>query len=168
MSDSKKRIDHLKIKRHRRSLECLKKTITNELPENYEELKKAANRSGNWRAKTKSSEELGQYNTSQVIDILKTRLQNDPVFTIQEEAYRSLLSFGEEVELPKRSKFEMIKGTSKILLRVKKSLPKDHTYEEFAAKLKRMRIDVYDAYEGDKGAEFNTWLENEWKNLETK
>lgn len=143
----------------------MKKAVKNELPENYEELKKAANRNGSWRARFDAVEELGNYNASQVVDILNTRLANDPVFKIQEAAYRILLDFGEEVEMPKRKKFEMIKDTSKILLRVKKSLPADHAYEDFAAKLRRMRIDVYDAYEGEKGSEFHSWLEGEWNNL---
>ncbi|MER2000902.1 MAG: HEAT repeat domain-containing protein, partial [Lysinibacillus sp.] len=53
----------------------------------------------------------------------------------------------------------------KIFLRVKKSLPKDHTVEDFADKLKRMRLDVYDAYQGDKGEKFMTWLEERWAKL---
>ena len=46
-----------------------------------------------------------------------------------------------------------------------KMIGRIHTFEEFLTKLKRMRIDVYDTYEGDKGDEFKTWLENEWSNL---
>lgn len=142
-----------------------KKIVNNELPENYEELKKAANRTSNWRARYDAVEELGKYNTSQVIDVMKSRLANDPVYKIQEAAYRILLEFGEEAVLPARKKFEVIKGANKVFVRVKKSLPADHTFEEFATKLKRMRIDVYDAYEGEKGSDFKTWLENEWANL---
>ena len=89
-------------------------------------------------------------------------MEHDPVFQIQEEAYRSLLELGEDVVLPKRKKFELVKGANKVFVRVKKSLPKDHTFEDYLTKLKRMRIDVYDAYEGEKGLE---WLEEEWKNL---
>lgn len=136
-----------------------KKIIKDELPENYEELKKAVNRTASWRSRYEAVEELGSYNTSQVIDILKTRLANDPVYKIQEAAYRILIEFGENVQLPVQKKFEVVKGANKVFLRVKKSLPKDHTFEEFATKLKRMRIDVYDAYEGERGLE---WLENEW------
>lgn len=139
--------------------------MNNELPENYEELKKAANRTSNWKARYDAVEELGKYNTSQVIDIMRSRLANDPVYKIQEAAYRILLEFGEDAELPARKKFEVIKGANKVFVRVKKSLPTDHTFEQFATKLKRMRIDVYDAYEGEKGDDFKTWLENEWANL---
>ncbi|WP_391120188.1 HEAT repeat domain-containing protein [Psychrobacillus sp. L3] len=139
-----------------------KKIIKDELPENYEELKKAVNRTASWRARYDAVEELGRYNTSQVIDIMNTRLANDPVYKIQEEAYRILIEFGQDVQLPARKKFEIVKGANKVFLRVKKSLPKDHTFEEFATKLKRMRIDVYDAYEGERGLE---WLENEWTNI---
>ncbi|MNE37721.1 hypothetical protein D3C80_1315860 [compost metagenome] len=48
------------------------------------------------------------------------------------------------------------------MLRIKKSLPRDHSYEEFKEKLKKMRIDVYDAYEGEKGEDFDKWLEKQW------
>ncbi|MDF2065903.1 HEAT repeat domain-containing protein [Bacillus sp. Cr_A10] len=142
-----------------------KKIIKNELPENYEELKKAANRTSSWRARYDAVEELGKYNTSQVIDILNSRVANDPVYKVQEEAYRILLEFGEDVEVPERKKFEVIKGANKVFLRVKKSLPADHTFEQFLDKLKRMRNDVYDAYEGEKGLD---WLKNEWANISTK
>lgn len=142
-----------------------KKIVSNELPENYEELKKAANRTANWKARYDAVEELGKYNTSQVIDILKVRVANDPVYKIKEAAHRILLEFGEDVQLPKQTKFEVIKGANKVFVRVKKSLPAGHTFEEFLTKLKRMRIDVYDAYEGEKGDNFKTWLENEWANL---
>ncbi|WP_144509662.1 HEAT repeat domain-containing protein [Bacillus sp. FJAT-22090] len=142
-----------------------KKIVNNELPENYEELKKAANRTSNWKARYDAVEELGKYNTSQVIDIMRSRLANDPVYKIQEAAYRILLEFGEDAELPVRKKFEVIKGANKVFVRVKKSLPADHTFEQFATKLKRMRIDVYNAYEGEKGDDFKAWLENEWTNL---
>jgi hypothetical protein len=54
------------------------------------------------------------------------------------------------------------------LLRIKKSLPQGHTFEEFKEKLKKMRLDVYDTYEGEKGAGFDKWLENTWASLSKK
>jgi len=137
----------------------------NDLPENYEELKKEANRSSSWRARFDAVEELGQHKHSKIIDVLTNRMTNDPVFKVQEAAYRQLKNLGEDVEKPKQTKFDIIKGTSKILLRIKKSLPAGHSYEEFKEKLKKMRLDVYDAYEGEKGADFDKWLENEWNSL---
>ena len=142
-----------------------KNIISTELPENYEELKKAANRTASWKARYDAVVELGKYNHNQVKDILRTRLANDPVYKVQEAAFQNLLDFGEEAQLPKRKKFELVKGANKVFVRVKKSLPKDHTFEDYLTKLKRMRIDVYDTYEGDKGDEFKTWLEKEWAKL---
>jgi len=139
--------------------------VQNELPENYEELKKEANRTSSWRARFDAVEELGQHKHSKVIDVLTNRMNNDPVFKVQEAAYRQLKNFGEDVEKPKQTKFDIIKGTSKILLRIKKSLPAHHSYEEFKEKLKKMRLDVFDAYEGEKGGEFDKWLETEWASL---
>ncbi|NUU61012.1 HEAT repeat domain-containing protein [Paenibacillus agri] len=137
--------------------------VQQELPENYEQLKKEAGRSADWKARLAAVEELSRTPHKQVIDILKRLVENDPVYTVQEAAYRALVAFGEEVQEPSKNKPELFKGLSKILLRIKKSLPKDHSYEDFKEKLKKMRIDIYDAYEGEKGAEFDQWLESKWQ-----
>ncbi|OKP74628.1 MULTISPECIES: HEAT repeat domain-containing protein [Paenibacillus] len=136
--------------------------LNNGLPENYEELKKAAGRSADWRARLEAVEELGRFNHKQIIDILNRLMISDPVYTVQEAAYAKLKAFGEEVTVPSKNKAELFRGVSKIVLRVKKSLPRDHSYEEFKEKLKKMRIDVYDAYEGEKGEDFDAWLQKLW------
>jgi hypothetical protein len=138
------------------------------LPENYEELKKQANRTSNWRERLEAVEELGHWKNQQIIDILMRLMNNDAVYKVQEAAFRKLEQFGEDVELPPRKKGELVKDVTKILLRIKKSLPEGHSYEEFKAKLKKMRLDVYDTYEGDKGADFDKWLENMWASLAKK
>ena len=132
------------------------------LPENYEELKKQASRTSNWRDRLDAVEELGQWKNKQVINVLTHMLQEDAVYKVQEAAFRKLKKFGEDVQLPPRKKGDLIKGVNKILLRIKKSLPEDHSYKEFKEKLKKMRLDVYDTYEGDKGADFDKWLEDMW------
>ncbi|MDF2958608.1 MAG: esterase [Paenibacillus sp.] len=139
--------------------------VENELPANYEQLKISANRTSNWRERLEAVEELGQWNNKQTIDILTHRMNNDTVYKVQEAAYRKLKEFGEDVQLPPRKKGDLIKGASKILLRIKKSLPEGHSFEEFKEKLKKMRFDVYDTYEGEKGADFEQWLENAWTSL---
>ena len=87
---------------------------------------------------------------------------------VREAAYRQLLALGEKVTMPEWKESEAIKDTKKILVRIKKSLPKDHSYEDFKEKLKKMRIDVYDTYEGEKGADFDKWLEQLWSELRTR
>ena len=132
------------------------------LPENYEELKKQANRTSNWRDRLDAIDDLGQWKNEQVIDILTRMMNKDAVYKVQEAAFRQLKKLGEDVQLPPRKKGDLIKGVTKILLRVKKSLPEGHSYNEFKEKLKKMRLDVYDTYEGDKGADFDKWLEEMW------
>ncbi|MCH7322955.1 HEAT repeat domain-containing protein [Solibacillus sp. MA9] len=141
------------------------KTFEKELPEQYEALKKQANYTSSWRERLAAVETLSAYRHEKVIDLLNNRMKNDTVYTVQTAAYNALVSFGENVEKPKPARFDIIKGTDKIFLRVKKSLPKEHTVAEFAEKLKRMRLDVFDAYEGDKGEQFMTWLEERWAKL---
>jgi hypothetical protein len=150
-------------------LDCLKKAEDKStLPENYEELKKQANRTSNWRERMDAVEELGKWKNSQIIDILTRLMNNDAVYKVQEAAFRKLKKFGEEVELPARKKGDLIKDATKVLLRIKKSLPADHSFEEFKEKLQKMRLDVYDTYEGEMGADFDKWLENMWASFPKK
>lgn len=141
------------------------KKFQTELPENYDALKKQANYTSSWRERLDAVHMLAVVKHEKVIDILTNRMKNDTVYKVQVAAYEALAAMGENVEKPAPSRFDIIKGTDKILLRVKKSLPKDHSLEDFADKLKRMRLDVYDAYEGDKGEVFMKWLEERWAKL---
>ena len=138
------------------------------LPENYEELKKQANRTSNWRERLDAVEELGHWKNKQIIGILMRLMNNDAVYKVQEAAFRKLKKLGEDVELPPRKKGDLVRDVTKISLRIKKSLPEGHSYEEFKAKLQKMRLDVYDTYEGDKGPDFDKWLENMWASLPKK
>jgi len=143
--------------------------LKNELPPNYEQLKSSANRASNWRERLAAVEELGQWKTQKVIDVLTHRMNADAVSQVREAAFRKLKELGEEAQLPVRENNDfLIKDVTKILIRIKKSLPKDHTYEAFKEKLQKMRLDVYDTYEGEKGADFDQWLENKWASLSTR
>ncbi|MFV8830336.1 HEAT repeat domain-containing protein [Alkalihalobacterium sp. APHAB7] len=138
-----------------------------DLPANFDELKKSINRTANWRERLDAVEELGMWKARETIELLKHSMAGDSVFKVREAAYRQLLALGEKVTMPERKEGDAIKDTKKILVRIKKSLPKDHSYEDFKEKLKKMRIDVYDTYEGEKGADFDKWLEQLWSELRT-
>jgi len=142
--------------------------VISNLPANYDQLKTSVNRTSNWRERLEAVEELGQWDNKKVIDLLTHRMNNDIVYKVQEAAFHKLRAFGENVQLPPKNKGELIKGLTKILVRIKKSLPAGHSYEEFKEKLKKMRIDIYDAYEGDKGSDFDKWLESVWVSLSTR
>ncbi|MBU5353144.1 HEAT repeat domain-containing protein [Paenibacillus silvae] len=137
----------------------------NELPENFEELKRAANRTSSWRDRLNSVNELGNWDTAPTIKLLHYVLKNDQVFQVREAAYLKLKQLHEDVQMPAKNKGELFKGTNKILLRIKKSLPEGHTFEEFKEKLQKTRLDIYDTYEGDKDAEFDSWLHGIWETL---
>ncbi|RKL65666.1 esterase [Salipaludibacillus neizhouensis] len=139
-----------------------------QLPENFNELKKSVNRMSNWRARLDAVEELGQWKHREAIELLQHSMSGDPVYSVQVAAYRKLEALGEDVTMPKQKDEDPIKGTKKILVRIKKSLPEDHSYEDFKEKVKKMRIDVYDTYEGEKGTDFDKWLEQTWSELRTR
>ncbi|MFC5471326.1 HEAT repeat domain-containing protein [Cohnella suwonensis] len=142
--------------------------VKNELPPNYEQLKTAANRTSNWRERLNAVEELGQWKSQKTIDVLLHRMNNDTVYRIREAAFRKLEQLGESVQLPERRKGDLIDGLTKTLVRIKKSLPKDHSFEEFKVKLQKMRLDIYDTYEGELGTGFEKWLEDKWAALVTR
>ncbi len=142
--------------------------IKNATPPNYNELRKSVSRASNWRERLAAVQELGQWKHIRTIDMLTHRMENDTVYAVQEAAYHNLKRFGEDVKLPPRKTNELIKDTSKVIFRIKKSLPEGHTYEEFKEKIKNMRLDLYDTYEGDKGADFDKWFENEWATASKK
>ncbi|WP_372459076.1 HEAT repeat domain-containing protein [Alkalihalobacillus deserti] len=139
-----------------------------DLPANFNELKKSINRTSNWRERLDAIEDLGHWKSRETVELLKHSMTGDSVFKIQEAAYRKLIALGEKVTMPERKSGELIKDTKKILVRIKKSLPKNHSYEDFKEKVKKMRSDIYDTYEGEKGTDFDKWLEATWTTLPTK
>ena len=141
---------------------------TSEITTQFEELKKSANRTSNWRERLDAVEELGQWKTKQTIDVLTHRMNNDSVYQVQQAAYLKLQAFGEDVQLPPRKQGDLISGVTKTLVRIKKSLPKGHSYSEFKEKLLKMRSDIYDTYEGEKGADFDKWIEDAWASLSVR
>ncbi|WP_416150436.1 HEAT repeat domain-containing protein [Salipaludibacillus sp. HK11] len=136
-----------------------------ESPANFAELKKSINRKSNWRERLDAVEELGQWKTRETKELLHHSMTGDPVYRVQIAAYEKLKGLGEQVSKPEYKNEDPIKGTKKILIRIKKSLPKDHSYEQFKEKVKKMRLDLYDTYEGDKGDNFDQWLEETWASL---
>lgn len=129
-----------------------------QLPENYADLKKKANYTSSWRDRLDAVNELAGFKHEKVIDLLNNRMENDTVQKVRVAAYKALANFGQKVETPAPHKYEIIKGTDKILLRIVKSLQADADVAAFGDKLKRTRLDVYDAYEGHHGEQFEPWL----------
>ena len=136
--------------------------------DNLEELKKAVNRTANWQERLNAVNELGRLHSDQASKVLQYVLTDDPVFQVREAAFRLLKKMGVDVQEPVKNKGELFKNLTKILLRIKKSLPENHTFEEFKEKLKKTRVDIYNTYEGEKGDAFDSWLNEKWAALSIK
>ena len=137
-------------------------------PANYDELKRQANDSSSWRNRLDAVRKLGGFNEKSVKDILWRRMISDPVYTIQEEAFRKLQALGESVKLPRKKKGNIVKDMNKDLQKIKHSLPEIHSYEDFKEKLKDTNLPLYDTIEGDKINKTDQFLENIWKSLPKK
>ena len=139
-----------------------------QLPENFSELKKAVNRTADWEERLNAVQELAKYKTDETIKILQYVAKADLVTKVREAAARHLKKMGQEVAPAETPKGDLFKDLRKIFKRIKKSLPADHTYEDFKVKLEKMRSDIYNTYEGEKSAQFDAWLKDMWETTTTK
>ncbi len=137
--------------------------VTSNLPENFDVLKKEVNRTADWEARLAAVQELSKIKEEEAIKILQYVAKADHVTKVREAAAKALKKNGKSVPSYELPKFGLFKDLRKVFLRIKKSLPKDHTYEDFKVKLEKMRIDIYNTYEGEKGAEFDAWLKDMWE-----
>ena len=145
-----------------------KQESAQQLLENFSELKKAVNRTADWEERLNAVQELAKYKTDETIKILKYVAKSDLVTKVRDAAARHLKKMGQEVEAAETPKGDLFKDLRKIFKRIKKSLPADHTYEDFKVKLEKMRSDIYNTYEGEKGAQFDAWLKDMWETTTTR
>ena len=137
--------------------------VTSNLPENFNELKKAVNRTADWEARLAAVQELSKIKEDEAMKILQYVAASDHVTKVREAAAKAIKKNGGTAPTYELPKFGLFKDLRKVFLRIKKSLPKDHTYEDFKVKLEKMRVDIYNTYEGEKGKEFDAWLKDMWE-----
>ena len=136
-----------------------------ETPPNIEELKRKANNQNSWRERLEAVNELKKYDCQQSRDILTRLAIHDVVFTVKEAAFRAAQAMnvtkgGKPLYLGKKPKGNLVDGITKKLTRVRDSLPENFTLEDFKAEFQRLYPAAYDAYDGDKGKQFDKWLNN--------
>lgn len=139
-----------------------------ELPENFNELKKSINRTANWEERLQAVKELSAYKTDETIKMLQYTAKADLVTKVRDAAAKALKAMGASVPAYEAPKGDLIKDVKKVFIRVKKSLPADHTIEDFKVKLEKMRSDIYNTYEGEMGKKFDAWVEELWAKTATR
>lgn len=132
-------------------------------PDNIEELKRMANNQNSWRDRLAAVEQLKNYDCQQSKDILTRLALHDIVFTVKEAAFRAAQAMGvtkkgKPIYLGKKPKGNLIEGINKKLTRVRDSLPEGFSLDDFKEAFKKLYPAAYDAYEGDKGKQFDKWL----------
>lgn len=150
------------------TIDVSKEQNTVELPENFSELKKSINRTANWEERIAAVNELAAYKTDETIKMLQYTAKADLVTKVRNAAAAVLKKWGVSVPAYEAPKGELIKDVKKVFLRIKKSLPADHTVADFKVKLGKMRSDIYNTYEGEMGDKFDAWLEEMWTNTITR
>lgn len=137
--------------------------VVDQLAEQLAQLKKEANRTADWEARLNAINELAKIKSDEAVKILHFVAKADHITKVRKAAAKALKKAGKEVPSYEAPKFGFFKDLRKVFLRIKKSLPQDHTYEDFKVKLEKMRIDIYNTYEGEKGAQFDAWLKDMWE-----
>lgn len=139
--------------------------MINGTPDNIEELKRMANNQKSWRERLKAVNILKNYDCQQSRDILARLAIHDIVFQVKEAAFRACQALGvtkngQPIRLQKKKKGNLIPEINKKLTVVRNALPEEFTLEEFKEEFQKRYPEVYDAYEGDKGKQFEKWLSN--------
>lgn len=147
--------------------------MTKETPANIEELKRKANNQNSWRERLEAVNELKNYDCQQSRDILTRLAIHDVVFTVKEAAFRAVQAMGvtkngKPISLGKKPKGNLVDGINKKLTHVRDSLPEGYTLDEFKSAFQQQYPAAYDAYEGDKGTQFDKWLGNVIQSLPKK
>lgn len=147
--------------------------MTKETPANIEELKRKANNQNSWRERLEAVNELKNYDCQQSRDILTRLAIHDVVFTVKEAAFRAVQAMGvtkngKPIYLGKKPKGNLVDGINKKLTHVRDSLPEGYTLDEFKNAFQQQYPAAYDAYEGDKGTQFDKWLGNVIQSLPKK
>ena len=126
-------------------------------------LKKDVNRTADWELRLQAVQALAKIKSDEAMSILNFVAKNEHVSTVRDAAVKAIKKSGGTAPSYELPKYGLFKDMRKVFLRIKKSLPKDHTYEDFKVKLEKMRIDIYNTYEGEKGANFDAWLKDMWE-----
>lgn len=139
--------------------------MTQGVPANIDELKRMANNQNSWRERLAAVEQLKNYDCQQSRDILTRLAIHDVVFKVKEAAFRAVQAMGvtkngKPIYLGKKPKGNLIDGINKKLTHVRDSLPDGFSIDDFKEAFKKLYPAAYDAYEGDKGAQFDKWLGN--------
>ena len=138
--------------------------IKKETPANINQLKIMASDGSSWRERLKAVEELKFYDCQQSRDILTRLAIHDIVFKVKEAAFRAAQALGvtkggKPLRLNKKPKGNLVKGISGTLTKVANRLDEGYSLAEFKSRFAELYPKIYDAYEGDKGRGFDSWLQ---------
>jgi len=136
-----------------------------QVPSNIDELKTKSNNKSNWRERLDSVNELKRYDCREARDIIKILALHDPVSKVMEAAFKAAQAFGitkkgKPLYLGKKKKGNLVKGITKILVRVRNSFEGKFSVQDFKKKFKAIDPRTYDTYEGDMGDGFDEWLKD--------
>lgn len=135
--------------------------VIEQTPENIEDIKTLAATKASYNTRLTAIHELSKYKCSQSIDILRRLMTQDKVYAVQEEAFRALQRFGEDVKLPRKKKGHLVKDINKHLERVKNSFKgESFTIEQFTERFKQLYPTEYDIYTFEKKGKMETWINN--------
>lgn len=137
----------------------MNKNFIEKTPSDIDDIIKLSRDKSNYKNRLLSVERFGKYKCRQSIDKLWRLMISDKVFCVQEQAFRKLQNFGENVKLPKKRKGHLIKDINSKLLKVHTSLKSDtYTLTDYKVAFKNKYPEAYDIYQYEKKQKFDEWI----------
>ena len=137
----------------------MNKNFTEKTPSDIDDIIKLSRDKSNYKNRLLSVERFGKYKCRQSLDKLWRLMISDKVFCVQEQAFRKLQDFGENVKLPKKRKGHLIKDINSKLLKVHTSLKSDtYTLTDYKVAFKNKYPEAYDIYQYEKKQKFDEWI----------
>ena len=134
----------------------MNKNFTEKTPSDIDDIIKLSRDKSNYKNRLLSVERFGKYKCRQSLDKLWRLMISDKVFCVQEQAFRKLQDFGENVKLPKKRKGHLIKDINSKLLKVQTSLKSDtYTLTDYKVAFKNKYQEAYDIYQYEKKQKFD-------------
>ncbi|NFE73023.1 hypothetical protein FDC27_01985 [Clostridium botulinum] len=141
-----------------------KSPFENKTPENIKKYIELAKDISDYKQRLEAINYLSKYRCYESKKILYKLMNTDKIFSVQEQAFRALQNFGENVKLRRKKKGKLIKSINDKLLILHNSFNGDsYSLIDFKVRFKEKYPYIYDVYQYEKRDKFDVFIENSIK-----
>lgn len=127
-------------------------------------LKKSLKSAADYKARIAVVDDLGRHKTQQTKDILWRVMLNDPIHSVQNQAFLKLQAFGEEVRLPRKNPKHLKLASSKIPI-IQRLVDFFEDEDSFFKVFKEKYPREFEILSYEKGGKLNAFITNKITNM---